>query len=365
MNPANCGMELIGATKEELETPCLCLDLNRMEANLSLMANFFKEKQKAWRPHQKAHRSVPIAQQQLKAGALGVTCATISEAEIMAAGGVQDILIANMIVDHSQLRRVAKLTEIADPILTVDHFVQAEWLSQVCTEMKTSCRLLIDVDIGFHRTGTQPGKDVVDLAQGIMSLPRLKLVGLMGYEGHLLTVSDPDEKRKSIHEAMSLLEHSRDQLKKIGVECSIISAGGTGSYFVTSECDVVTEIQAGGGIFGDSFYTEQCQISGHQPALTVLATVISRPSLERAILNAGCKRISPHVQQPTVKGFPNAEVIQLSAEHGKLLLKGASKDLRIGDRVELLVGYSDHTTLLHSQFHCFRNDQVESVWNIP
>ena len=319
---------------------------------------------KQWRPHQKCHKTPAIALKQQAAGAIGVTCAKVSEAEVMAAGGIRDILIANMIVGRPKVERVAALCRHADPIVALDHFAQAEPLAAVCRERGVTPRVILEVNIGLDRVGVRPGIDTLDLARAVDKLEGVRLVGIMGYEGHLLQVEDQAEKREKINDAMQVLCHCRDQMLDAGLDCSIVSAGGTGSYQVTSDCDGVTELQAGGGIFADPMYVEKCALKEHEYALTVLATVVSRPFLNQAVLDAGRKAQHPDFTRPLVKNHPDATVTHVSAEHCQLELNGASRDLTIGDKVELIVGYADFTTVMHDQFYGFRDERLEVVWPI-
>lgn len=355
---------LLGKNKFTLDTPILCIDLDVMETNIGKMANFIHERGKAWRPHAKCHKTPEIAAKQLEAGAIGVTCAKVSEAEVMADAGIRDILIANMIVGPAKWERAASLCRKAEPIIACDHFAQAEPLAAACRTAGVRCRVLIEANIGLDRVGVRPGRDLLELARGIDRLDGIELVGIMGYEGHLLTVADPDEKRTQIDEAMRVLVHCRNLLLEEGLKCEIVSAGGTGSYQYTTNCEGITELQAGGGIFADPFYQQDCGVVGLEEALTVLATVVSRPTLTRAILDSGRKTIYPDKTAPPVKGHPDAEAVRFSAEHCELKLGGKSQDLQIGDKVELVVGYADFTTVLHDNFHGFRDERLEVVWPI-
>ena len=355
---------LIGTAKFELDTPILCIDLEAMDANIGAMATHIGQRGKQWRPHAKCHKTPAIAHRQLEKGAMGVTCAKVSEAEVMAASGIRDILIANPLIGRPKLQRLAALCRHADPIATVDHFAQAEALAAVCRERGANCRMIIEVDIGLNRVGTRPGRDTVELAEGVSRLKGVELVGIMGYEGHLLRVADPGEKRQRIDEAIGVLVGCRDQLLAKGLRCDIVSAGGTGSYQITADCPGVTELQAGGGIFADPMYRVQCGVEGLQPALTVLATVVSRPAFDRAVLDSGRKTVNPDIQMPLVKDFVDAEVQSLSAEHCTVRLGPQSRDWTIGDKVELIVGYADFTTVLHDCFYGFRKDRLEVVWPI-
>jgi 3-hydroxy-D-aspartate aldolase len=354
----------IGRCKSELDSPALCINLDAMERNIQRMAEFMRRGGKNWRPHAKCHKTPAIALAELTAGAIGVTCAKVSEAEVMAAAGVRDILIANMIVGNTKWERLAALCRSADPIAACDHYAQIEPLAAICVRNGVTCRVIVEVNIGLDRVGTRPGRDTVELAQVIDKLTGVELVGIMGYEGHLLQVADADEKRQRVRDAMSVLVESADKLRQAGLRCDIVSAGGTGSYQLSAECPGITELQAGGGIFADPFYQQQCQVNGLESALTVLATVVSRPTLDRAVLDSGRKTVNPDVQRPLVKGWPDAEAVRLSAEHCELKLGPQSQNLKIGDKLELIVGYADFTTPLHDFFYGFRGDRLEVVWPI-
>ncbi|MCA9039822.1 MAG: DSD1 family PLP-dependent enzyme [Planctomycetaceae bacterium] len=352
---------LLGLDKFELDTPCLTIDLDVLESNIERMASFMKERGKEWRPHQKCHKTPAIAWKQIQAGAHGITVAKVSEAEVFASAGIRNILIANMIVGRPKLEKVAILSRDNNLIVGCDHYVQAEMLSQACEAHGVTCGVLIEVDIGLNRVGVRPGRDTVDLARGIDQLPGLRLEGIMGYEGHLLQIEESDGKREKINESVGLLAHCQQLLLKEGLCCDIVSAGGTGSYQITSDLDWVTELQAGGGIFADPFYQQRCQVSGLDYALTVVATVVSRPNLGKAVLDSGRKTINPDICLPLPKKYDDAKVVRMSAEHCELELGPKSQELRIGDKVELIVGYADFTTPLHDNFIACRNDKVEAI----
>lgn len=351
-----------------MDTPALVIDREALEANIAAMAGFITSRGKQWRPHAKGHKSPAIAALELAAGASGVTVAKSTEAEVFARSGVQDILIAHCIVGEAKVQRVAALCRTARPIVCCDHYVQAEQLSQACAAAAVTCRVLIEVNIGLHRIGVRPGPDTRDLARGIVRLPGIELAGIMGYEGHLLAIADRDEKRERLVAAMQVLTEVRDQLLEDRLPCPIVSAGGTGSYQVTADCAGITELQAGGGIFADPFYTDACGATGLTPSLSLISTVVSRPKLERAVLDCGRKSLCPDVHPPAVIGvvdgrlLPDAEITMHSAEHLTLELGPQSRDLQIGDRVRLRPGYSDLTTVLHDVYFVARGGVVEAVW---
>ena len=354
----------VGLHKFDLDTPILCIDLDVMESNIDKMAGFIHDRGKKWRPHQKCHKTPAIAWKQIEAGAIGVTCAKVSEAEVMAAAGIRDILIANMIVGRPKWERLASLCRSADPIVACDHYAQVQPLAEICRSAGVTCRVIVEVNIGLDRVGIKPGVDTEELAKAIDLLDGLELVGIMGYEGHLLQVSDQDEKREKIIAAMNVLVQCRDRLLNAGLKCEIVSAGGTGSYQITSDCDGITELQCGGGIFADPLYRHQCNLQELEYSLSVLATVVSRPEKSRAILDSGRKSQFPDFVMPEVKGHADAKCVRVSAEHCELELKGESQNLKIGDKVELIPGYADFTTVMHDEFHGFRDDRLEVVWPI-
>lgn len=352
----------IGATLDDLDTPALCVDLDALERNIACMAALCQSHGVAWRPHAKGHKSPQIARRQVAAGAIGVTCAKLSEAEVMADAGIRDVLVANQIAGPHKVRRVVELARRADLIIAVDHLAQVEPVSAAAAAAGVQVRAIIEVDIGLNRSGVLPGSDVLTLAQAIDRLPGVRFVGIMGYEGHLLTVADADEKRRQIEAAMALLAGQRDQLLACGLECSVVSAGGTGSCLISMGCPGVTELQAGGLVFMDAFYRRRCQVDEFEYALRLLTTVVSRPTPDRAIIDAGRKSQFAELQPPIVCGREDIRVGRLSAEHGQLELGPTARELRIGDRLELIPGYGDFTCVLHNEFVIHRDRRVVDVW---
>jgi len=328
------------------------------------MANVVRATSKAWRPHVKGHKTTAIAAREQVAGAIGITCAKLGEAEVLATAGMRNLLVANVIAGERKVERAAALCRSADLILCCDHYAQAEPLAAACKRIGVRCRVLVDINVGMNRTGIRPGKDAVELAQAIDRLEGLELLGIMGYEGHLMKVPDATDKERQIREAMSILERMHELFQKSGLRCDIVSAGGTGSMHITATCPAITELQAGGGVFGDPMYTDTMGVAGLQSAVTILATVISRPDLGRAVLDSGRKSTNPDLCMPHVKGHRDATIKSMSAEHCTLELGPESQNLRIGDQVELTVGYADFTTPLHDDFYGFRGDRLEAVWPI-
>jgi len=226
---------LTGRHKVEIETPCLCLDLPRFEANLAQVAATVRTAGKGWRPHAKCHKSPEIAARMILHGAIGITCSKVSEAEVFAGAGIHEILIAHLPVGAGRIQRLAELCQSAasgqspTPIVTCDHYVQAAALSEECVRRSVTCRVLVEINVGMNRTGVRPGRDSRELARGIERLPGLRLAGIMGYEGHVMDMTVAEEKRHAIDAALGILAHTSDLFRQNGLCCEIVSAGGTGS----------------------------------------------------------------------------------------------------------------------------------------
>jgi len=350
----------IGATLDQLETPCLVIDLDAFERNIAKMGKYCRSHGVAWRPHSKGHKSPAIARKLIEAGAVGMTCAKLGEAEVMAAGGVTDLLIANPL-PPSKAPRLVALCSHADPIAVVDHPAHVDGLSAAASAGGVVLRTLIEVNVGMNRCGTESVEATVKLAQRIADAPGLRFEGIMGYEGHLLTVPDPAEKKAKIEAAIGLLVETRTTLEQVGTFCPVVSAGGTGSYEYAARVEGLTEIQAGGGIFMDLMYRNLCQVSDLEFALFILSTVTSRPTSDRAIIDAGRKTMNQEIHIPEIRNQPEIKVESLSAEHGVLKLPSDS-ELSIGERIEIIPGYGDFTTVLHNFFFGIRGGLLEVVW---
>jgi D-serine deaminase-like pyridoxal phosphate-dependent protein len=349
--------------KYQLDTPMLCIDLDALDNNIEILSTACQRKNVGWRPHAKCHKSTNVARRLLRAGAIGLTCAKLGEAEVFAAAGIADILIANMLVGARKIERLVALRSTIDPIVCVDHIEQARPIAAAMHAARSSVRVLIEVDIGMRRVGLAPGAPVVQLARELTTLPGISFSGVMGYEGHLLQIADADEKRSAIHHSLDGLGESKALLERASISCPIVSCGGTGSWQFALDHPDVTEIQAGGGIFMDEFYRERCHVQGGlQQSLTVVATVVSRPAPDRAVIDAGRKTLNQELQAARVLRPAGCTIAYLSAEHGVLNLSDQTQTLAIGDRVELIPGYNDFTTVLHDQFYVFRGEELVNVW---
>ena len=342
----------------------LRLDLDVMERNAKRIASEVSALGKLWRPHVKAHCQPKIAKMLVELGACGVTCATVAEVEVMADAGIPSALLAHIAVDSGDLNRLSAASRKLDLLVCVDHYAQAERFSEAATQNGTKFDLLVDIDVGMGRTGTRPRVDALQIARAANELPGVSVAGIMGYEGHLLTIADQDEKTAAIFEAINMLQATKDAFVDANITCDVVSAGGSGSFWITGQHAAVTELQAGGGIFGDLFYQRACGLKDVESALTIRADVVSRPSLTTAVVNCGRKASNPATYSSEVISVAGATVQSMSAEHTVLSLSDDARDLRIGDRVTFAVGYSDHSILMHREIHVYRGEQFIETWPV-
>jgi D-serine deaminase-like pyridoxal phosphate-dependent protein len=360
---ADSSRGLIGQSKSALDTPALLVDLDVMEANIARIVATCRAHGVAWRPHSKAHKTPEIAQMQIAAGAIGVTCAKLGEAEVMAAAGIRDILIANQIVGPIKIARLVQLADHADPIVCVDSVENLIELDVAFTNASKPLRVAIEVNIGMNRAGVAPGPPVVAFAREIANRPGLRFVGVAGWESQATTIADPAEKERTVRDAVAALTASARACTAAGHSVAVVSCGGTGTFPYCAQQPGVTEVQVGGAIFSDMHYRTHYRVD-FAHALTILTTVTSRPTPTRIVIDAGKKEMSGDAAMPAPRGLPAISAMKLSAEHSKIELEQPSAAPRIGDKIELIVGYSDTTVHLHEEIVGVRGGRVEAVWRV-
>lgn len=348
-------------TRDELETPALIVDLDLMEANLERMAAFFGDVPAKLRPHFKNHKCPDLAARQLDAGAIGMTCATLREAECLVHHGIRSVLLANEIVDMAKIRRFVDLARRADMIVCIDNEKIAAELAREGRNRHTEVSVLVDVDTGLHRCGVPPGEAAIHLACAAADLG-LRFRGLMGYEGHVLRRPPGPEKAQAVSAAMEPLRETKTCLERTGIPVEIVSVGGTGTYSLSGRHPVVTEIQAGSYLLMDTDYQKCC--TDFTPALTVLTTVISKTEGERIVTDAGLKALSCERGVPAVKDLAGLATRRLTAEHGIIDLKDPAARVEVGDRIEFSVHYSDATVNLHERIFGLRQGRVEAIFRV-
>jgi len=355
-------MTEIGCRKEALDTPILWVDLDTLECNIAALAAHFKAAGVAWRPHTKGMKIPAIAHKAIRAGAIGVTCAKLGEAEVMAAAGITDILVANQIVTPQKLARLAGLQRHADVKVAVDSEANIIAIGRAASAAGVEVGVLIELDTGMARAGAQPGEPAVALACIAAHTPGVRFMGLMAWEGHACDMQPEAAKRTEIERAVGALTSSAEMCRQAGLPVAIVSGGGSGTYRVTPFLAGVTEIQAGGAIFCDPTYRSW----GVQttPALFVRATVVSRPTPERIIFDCGFKTLPEWAGRPRPIGLPAFKSIAMSAEHGTVILEAPDTTIQVGDAYDFQVGYGDATVFLHDQMYGIRAGVVEVIWPI-
>ncbi|MBV9884296.1 MAG: alanine racemase, partial [Sphingomonadaceae bacterium] len=243
--------------RRRLNTPALILDLDLLEANIAQMARLCAEKNIALRPHAKTHKSIEIAKRQLQAGAVGICCAKLGEAEVLAAGGIGSVLVTSPVVTAEGCRRLAALNKSCpDLMIVTDSAANVPDLAAAGAASGRPLKVLVDLDVGQHRTGIAPGDSALALAEAIAATPHLSLAGIQGYAGHLQHLHGRAERRSRTLAAMALLAETRAALEARGHGCAIVTGGGTGTFDLDPGAATLTDLQAGSYIFMDAQYAE-------------------------------------------------------------------------------------------------------------
>ena len=332
--------------------------MDAMEANLTRMAAFFAAGPTRLRPHYKNHKCVALAKRQLAHGAIGITCATLGEAEALARSGIDSILIANEIAGAPQIERFVQVSRITDIMVGVDNERMVAALSAASAQAKVPLSVVVDVNTGMGRCGVSPGEPALALAQ-LATAQGLRFRGVIGYEGHCVRLPSGPAKTEAIELAMGKLVGSARLIQSHGLPVEIVSAGGTGTHAISGRFPGVTEIQGGSYLLMDTDYQTVCP--EFELALSVLGTVISRTGNERLILNIGLKEISSERGLPVLKDATGARVRKLNAEHAVVDTLDPGFSAQVGDQLELWAHYSDATVNLHRRMFGIRGGQVEET----
>jgi D-serine deaminase-like pyridoxal phosphate-dependent protein len=344
-----------------IPTPALVVDVGALDRNLARMAAFFAEGPCRLRPHFKAHKTPEIARRQLAAGAaVGLTCATVSEAEAVALF-CRDILLANEIVTADKCARMAALARASSVAVAVDSVQGLETLADAARRAGTIIRVLVDVNVGQNRCGVAPGAAALELAARVTALDGVVLAGMMGYEGHAQNLADRREREIAAGTAMQALLDTAALLRTHGLPCDIVSAGGTGTFDISGRIDGVTEIQAGSYALMDTDYG-RLDLPFEQ-ALFVQGTVLSRPIAERVVADCGHKACTKDHGLPLVEGIAGAVVTALHDEHATIAVPAAAP-IAIGDSLRLRPSHVDPTMNLHDVVYAVAGDEVVDVWPI-
>lgn len=346
----------------ELDTPALLIDLDALERNLDRMAGFLAGIDCGIRPHFKAHRIAEICERQIRRGAHGITCAKLAEAEALAGCGFDRFLVANQVVGPHKWARLARLARERDVIVAMDDLEVARATAAALREAGATAGFVVELNAGMNRCGVAPGPAAVELALRCAELPGLRFRGLMAYEGHAVMLSRA-EKEAAVPRALEPLTGTAELCRRAGLDVEVVSAGGTGTWDITARYPGVTELQCGTYAVMDLLFREGAG-APFEFACTVLATVISRPAPDRAVVDTGKKSLHPSFGMARPADLPGAELKALHSEHGLLSLEGDSRRLRIGDRVQFLPYYVEGTVNLYDTAYAVRGGKVLEEWRV-
>jgi 3-hydroxy-D-aspartate aldolase len=359
-----------GISKWELDTPALCVDLDRLERNVAKMQKSLVANKLAARPHAKTHKCGAIAKLQMNAGAIGICTAKLSEAEALMNEGLDKICMTTANLSPTKIRRAMKLRKkSAGFIQAVDFDQNARDLNDAAKEAGVVADVVVDVAVGT-RSGVPPGDEALALAELVDKLPNLELRGLLSYDGgaqHVIGFAARKERAlKNIEENV----RTRERMHRAGLSTEIFSGGGTGTYSMQHLLPGFTDVQVGSYIFMDMQYLACGSEDGHpvyndfEPSLTVLATILNNRFAGRLTTDAGAKALTLNMPRAGVIGEPGMDYNAGSDEFGVITFKDASKTYKMGDRLELIVPHCDPVVNLYDYIYGVRKDRVEAVWAV-
>ena len=353
-----------GMREDDIDTPALVLDLDAFEHNLDRMAGLLAPTGTRLRAHAKTHKSPVIAHQQMRRGAVGQCVQKVGEAEILAWGGVPDILVSNQVMGDQKLARFAALSGIARVAICVDHADQVDRLAQAGSDAGRRLIALVEIDVGAARCGVSPGPEAVAMAERIAASPHLRFGGLQAYQGSAQHLRTPEQRAAAIGRAVDDSRRTVEQLRQRGLACDIVGGAGTGTFEIEAASGVYTEIQAGSYAFMDADYARNHggTSQGFRHALFVLATVMSQARPGLAVVDAGHKAV------PTDSGMPvpvreHLRYTGASDEHGKLEWT-EGEGARLGEKLRLIPGHCDPTVDRFDWYVGVRQGRVECLWPV-
>jgi 3-hydroxy-D-aspartate aldolase len=358
-----------GMREDEIDTPALLVDLDAFEFNLDRMAALLAPTGARLRAHAKTHKSPVIAKLQMARGAVGQCVQKVAEAEVLAWGGIPDILVSNEVVGATKLARLCALAKIARVAVCADHAAQVSALESAAENAAIRLPVLVEIDVGAARCGVAPGPDAVALAQRIAASKHLIFGGLQAYHGsaqHKRTVA---ERHTMIQGAVDASRRTVEQLRQQGLDCPIVGGAGTGTFEIEAVSGVYTEMQAGSYVFMDADYARNLDEAGapvhtFRHALFVLATVMSAPKRGLAVLDAGHKAVAVDSGLPQVWQRPDIRYVSASDEHGKLDIGSETTMPPLGEKLRLVPGHCDPTVDRYDWYVGVRGGRVECVWPV-
>jgi len=356
----------VGTPLEEIDTPALVIELDAFERNLQTLARAVEGRGVRVRAHAKTHKCAQIALRQIAAGAVGVCCQKVSEAEAMVEGGVADVLVSNEIVGARKLERLAALARRARIGVCADDAGNVRALSGAAQRAGASLDVYVEVDVGARRCGVAPGEAALALAREIAARPGLRFAGLQAYHGPAQHLRSTAERRAAIAAAAAAARQTRRLIESEGLACPTVTGAGSGTFMFEIESGAFDEIQPGSYVFMDADYARNewaAPLPRFEHALFVLATVMSRPSPERAVLDAGLKALAVDSGMPLVWERPGLRYTRASDEHGVLEIETGPPPA-LGERLLLVPGHCDPTVNLYDWYVGIRNNVAQEIWPI-
>jgi D-serine deaminase-like pyridoxal phosphate-dependent protein len=338
----------------DLLTPAVVIDLDRVEANIARLQRYLEAHGIANRPHIKTHKVPAVAELQLAAGAVGITCQKVSEAEVMADAGLDDIFLPYNILGKAKLARLMALARRVRLSVTADSSVTVQGYAEAAARAGVELPVLVEFDTGAHRCGVQSPEEAAALAREIAGAPALRFGGLMTFPHN----ADSDV----------FVRATRERLAPEGLEVARVSYGGTPGMWTAHERTEVTEYRAGTYVYGDRMILASGAMTPDQIALHVIATVVSRPTADRAILDAGSKTFSSDLVGLEGHGllleYPDARIYNMSEEHGHVDLSACAQKPAIGERVTVIPNHACPVSNLRDHVYAVRADQVVATWPV-
>ena len=358
-----------GMTLEQVDTPALIVDLDPFERNLQRMADAVSAAGIRHRGHAKMHKSVEISKRQIAAGAVGMCCQKVSEAEVLVAGGVNDVLVSNQVVGERKVQRLVELARHARLGVCVDNADNIAMIAAAASDIDAQVGVLVELDVGANRCGVTRPEDVLALAQQVDSAAGLRFDGIQAYQGRAQHVRKYQDRRQLIDVAIDKARASVELLAQHGLNCATVGGAGTGTFEFESSSGVYNELQCGSYLFMDADYTKNLDdgdefISQFEHSLFILANVMSTAKAELAVVDAGLKAIAFDSGMPTVHEPSGSEYTRPADEHGCIMPGSSNVKLELGDRVRLIPGHCDPTVNLHDWYVAVRDNIVEEVWRV-
>jgi len=354
----------------QVETPALLVDRRLLDANIAALASFVQSRAPGvrLRPHAKSHKSPDIARRQVAAGAVGLCCQTVREAEALAAGGIADILLTNEITDADKAARLAALGRQARISACADHSAHVALLSWAAREAGTTLHVLVEIDAGGGRCGVPSAEAARELATAVAGSPGLRFDGLQAYNGGAQHLRSFAERQAAIANAARIAEAASDLIRQSGLPCSTVSGAGTGTFEIEMASAVYTELQCGSYVFMDADYARnqpsgESGVPAFEHALTVLATVISLPATGRAVCDAGLKAMSLDSGPPSLARHPGLTYGGASDEHSTVQIAPGTV-LQLGDKLQLVPGHCDPTVAMHDWIVVHEDGVVTDLWPV-